>query len=91
MRYIATKQNSDGSFDRVGMNQRMIFEGRSFTQVLRRVSIWAKSTPFEIEEMDSGRKVWPKKDFSPVEEIICEPDWTNPALRALIRQKFPLG
>ena len=49
MKYIVTKQNPDGSFDETGMNNRTIFEGKSFPRVLRKISAWANGKSVRIE------------------------------------------
>ncbi len=54
MKYIVTRQNPDGSYDEVGMNNRTIFEGKSYPRVLRKISAWANGRTVRIEEYSNS-------------------------------------
>jgi hypothetical protein len=54
MKYLVTRQNPDGSYDEVGMNNRTIFEGKSYPQILRKISAWANGRSVRIEEYPSS-------------------------------------
>jgi hypothetical protein len=61
MKCLVTRQNPDGSYDEVGMNNRTIFEGKSYPQILRKISAWAKGRTVRIEEYSGsilGKSSW---------------------------------